>query len=162
AVAAEISGERLFADDMLAGFDRGEDHAGMQRGRRADVDDVDLLVREQRAEIAIGRADAMLLGEVDDVVAARGDRRDLRVDAVDALIGVHVQLGRKSAADEAYSDLGHCARSRFWERILARAVLCANVQHAAERMFRRRRHAIRSRASEFYRRLHRWRMKMIE
>ena len=59
------------------------------------------------AEIAIGRADLVLLGELEDMVAARGNRRHLRVDAIDALIGVHVQFGDEAASDQAYSHFRH-------------------------------------------------------
>jgi hypothetical protein len=40
----------------------------MQHGRCADVDNVDFRLREQIAEIAIGRANLMLLGEIEDMV----------------------------------------------------------------------------------------------
>src|SRR5262249_37822561 len=49
----------------------------------------------------------VLVGEIEHVVAARGTRRHLRVEAIDPLIGVHVQLGDKAASDKANSDLRH-------------------------------------------------------
>src|SRR5258708_6001654 len=73
----------------LARRHRRDDHRSVQGGRRADVDDVDVAVGEQRGKIAITLADAMLSGEVDDVIAARRHRRHLDLDAVDPLVGVH-------------------------------------------------------------------------
>jgi hypothetical protein len=63
--ASEISGERLLADDVFSCLHGLDDHRGMQRGRRADVDDVDLLVGQQTLEIAIGSRDPVLLGEIE-------------------------------------------------------------------------------------------------
>ncbi len=73
----------------------------MQSRRRADIDDIDGRIGEQDAIVAMRRADAMLLRERLNVVAARHDGRDLGVDAIDALIGVHMQLGDEAAADQA-------------------------------------------------------------
>src|SRR5262245_19250494 len=105
--APEISGERLLADDVFSRLHGLDDHRGMQRGWRADIDDVDLRVGEQVLEIAIGSRDLMLLGEIEHVVAARGNRRHLRIEPIDPPIGVHVQLGDKAASDKANSDLRH-------------------------------------------------------
>src|SRR5207248_8875089 len=55
----------------------------------------------------IGLGDAMLLGEIEHVVAACGHRRHLHVHAVDPLVGVHVQFGDEAASNEAYSHLRH-------------------------------------------------------
>jgi hypothetical protein len=41
------------------------------------------------------------------MVAARGNGRDLHVDAVHPLVGIHVQFGDEPASDEAYSYLCH-------------------------------------------------------
>jgi len=98
---AEIAAKRLFADDMLAGLHGADDHLGMQGRWRADIDDVDGTIGEQLPIIAIGLRDAVLYGERRDVIAARDRRGDLGVDAVDALVGIHMQLGDEAAADEA-------------------------------------------------------------
>src|SRR6195256_1156678 len=58
-------------------------------------------------EIAIGRADLVLLGELEDMVAARGNRRHVRIDAIDARVGVHVQFGDEAASDQAHSHFRH-------------------------------------------------------
>src|SRR5262245_31875447 len=52
-------------------------------------------------------ADLMLFGKIEHMVAARGNRRQLRVQPIDPLIGVHVQLGNKPTSDKAYSDFRH-------------------------------------------------------
>jgi len=106
--APEVSGERLLADDVFSRLHGLDDHRRMQRGWRADIDDVDLLVGQQTLEIAMRSADPMLLGKIEHMVAARGNRRHLRVEPIDPLIGVHVQLGNKPASDKAYSDFRHC------------------------------------------------------
>src|SRR5262249_45990819 len=81
-----------FADDVFSRLHGLDDHRGMQRGWRADIDDVDLRVGEQALEIAIGSGDLVLLGEIEHVVAARGNRGHLRIEPIDPPIGVHVQL----------------------------------------------------------------------
>ena len=100
---------------------------------RADVDDVDLFVGEQMVEIAMGRADLVLLGELEDMVAARGNRRHLRVEPIDPLIGVHVQLGNKPTSDKAYSDFRH-RRIPFWESASYRLRSCAKAVRQAVRL----------------------------
>ena len=96
AVAPEIAGERLFADDMLAGLHRLDDHRGVQIGRRADVDDIELAIGDQVAKAAVGRRDLVPAGKIDDMVAPRRDGPDLDIDAVDAPVGIHVQLRQRS------------------------------------------------------------------
>src|SRR5499427_153047 len=51
--------------------------------------------------------DLVLFGKIAHMVAARGNRRQLRVEPIDPLIGVHVQLGNKPTSDKAYSDFRH-------------------------------------------------------
>jgi hypothetical protein len=98
AVLPEIAGKRLLADHVLPGLHRLDDHRGMQIGWRADVDDVEVLVGDQFLEAAIGLADAVLLREFSNVIAARRHRGHLRIDAIDALVRIHVQLGDEAAA----------------------------------------------------------------
>src|SRR4051812_22220253 len=109
AVAAEIAGERLLADHVLAGLHGGDDHFGMQIGRRADVDDVKLAVCDQLGEAAIDPRDLVAMCKLDDMVAARSDRRDLDIHAVDAPERIHMQLRHEAAADESHPDPGHSA-----------------------------------------------------
>src|SRR5229473_3388362 len=104
---AEIPGEGLLADDVLAPLERRDDHRRVRGRRRADVDDVDIRVGEERAEIAMAVADAVLAREVNDAIAARRHRGHLDLDAVDPLVGVHVQLRGKAAADQAHPDFRH-------------------------------------------------------
>ena len=68
--AAEIACERLFADHMLACPHAGKDHLGVQRRRGADIDDLDVLVGEQLAIVAMRLRNAETLCEVDHPVAA--------------------------------------------------------------------------------------------
>ncbi|MHC2802307.1 hypothetical protein ACVMII_002053 [Bradyrhizobium diazoefficiens] len=109
ALAAEIAGERLFADHVLAGLHAGDDHLRMKVRRRADVDDIELAVRDQLGEAPINTRDIVMLGERDDLVAARSHRRDLDVHAIDAPERIHVQLRHEAAADESHPDPGHSA-----------------------------------------------------
>ena len=49
----------------------------------------------------------MLLGELDDMVAARGHGLDLDIDAIDAPVRVHVQFRHEAAAGQPDPDLFH-------------------------------------------------------
>ena len=49
----------------------------------------------------------MLLGERLDLIAPRDGGHDLGVDAVDALVGIHVQFGDEARPDQSDPDLGH-------------------------------------------------------
>ncbi len=92
---------------MLSRLRGRDDHRRVQHRRRADVDDVDLPVGQQIAEIATGFWDLMLPGEIDHMVAARRNGRHGRVDPVHALVGIHVQLGDEAASDKANSHFRH-------------------------------------------------------
>src|SRR6516164_6245845 len=105
--APEIAGERLFADDMLSGLDGRHDHGRMQHGGRADVDDVDLAVGEHFPEIAIGGCDPLLACEIDDMIAARGNRLHFGIDSMHAGVSIHVQFRDEAASDKAYSHVRH-------------------------------------------------------
>ena len=107
AAAPEIAGEGLLADHVFSRSDSLHDHRRVQIGRGADVDDVDVRVGDQVAKSPVGRRDAMFLGKIDDVVAARRNGFHLRREPVDALVGVHVQLGDKPAPDQAHSYFCH-------------------------------------------------------
>jgi hypothetical protein len=107
AVAAEIAAERLFADHVLAGLHRLDDHRGVQLGWRANVDDIDLAVGDQIAKAAIRRRDFVSAGKLHDVVAARRDGPDLNIHAVDAPVAMHVQLRHKAAAGQTDPDFCH-------------------------------------------------------
>ena len=107
AVAAEIAGERLLADHMLAGTHRRHDHRCVQVRRRADVDDVDAAIGDQLVEAAMARWNPVLARKLHDMIAARRHRRHLDIDAVDAPIGIHVQLGNEAAADQTDPDFRH-------------------------------------------------------
>ena len=124
--APEVSGERLLADDVFSCLHGLDDHRRMQRGGRADIDDVDLPVGQQTLEIAMRCADLMLLGKIEHMVAARGNRRHLRVKPIDPPIGVHVQLGNKPTSDKANSDFRH-RRSPFREGASYRLRSCAKA-----------------------------------
>src|SRR5258708_2196286 len=51
----------------------------------------------------------MLLRKIEDRLTARCNRGDLRIEPVDPLIGIHVQLGHKAAPDKSHSDFCHGA-----------------------------------------------------
>ena len=107
AVSPEIAGERLFADDVLAGLHRLDDHRAVQVGRRADVDDIDFAVGDQVAEAAVRGRNPVPAGKIDDVFAPGRDGPDFDIHAVDAPVGIHVQLGNEAAAGQADPDFRH-------------------------------------------------------
>jgi len=107
AVAPEIAAKWLFADHVLAGLHRLDDHRRVQIGRRADIDDVDIGVGDQLAKTAVCRRNVVAAGELDDLLAPRRDGLDLDIDAIDPPVGVHVQLGHKAAAGQADPDFRH-------------------------------------------------------
>jgi hypothetical protein len=113
---AEIAGKRLFADDVLSRAHGVDDHLRVQIRRRANIDHVDCRIGEKRTIVAMRLRDFVLLGESLDLIAPRHDRRDLGGDAIDALIGIHMQFGDEAAADETDSDLGHRRAARFVTR----------------------------------------------
>jgi hypothetical protein len=49
----------------------------------------------------------VLLGEVKDVIAARGYRYHLGINTVDAFVSVHVQFSDKTASDKTDRYLWH-------------------------------------------------------
>jgi hypothetical protein len=67
------------------------------------------------------------------MVAARGNRRHLRVKPIDPPIGVHVQLGNKPTSDKANSDFRH-RRSPFREGASYRLRSCAKAVRQAVRL----------------------------
>ena len=107
AVAPEIAGERLFADDMFAGLHRLDDHRAVQIGRRADVDDVDFAIGDQVTKAAVRGGYPVPAGKIDHVVAPGRDGPDFDIDAVDAPVGIHVQLRNEAAAGQADPDFRH-------------------------------------------------------
>jgi len=117
AFATEIATERLFADHMLSGLHRIDDHRSVQIGRRTDVDDIDIRVGDQVAKAAIRCRDLVAAGKFDDLLAPRRNGPDLDIDAVNPPVGVHVQLGHETAAGQTDPDLCHfsarpCGASR--------------------------------------------------
>ena len=67
-------GQRLLAQDVLAGPSRGERPLGMEVVRQRDVDDIDVGVGEERLVRAVGGRDAELVG--DGARLGRVPRRD--------------------------------------------------------------------------------------
>ncbi len=108
-VTAEIAGKGLFADDVLSGLHARDDHLGMEIGRRADVDHVKVAIPDHLRKAAIDTRDVVAGGKGDDMVAARGDRHHLDIDAIDAPKRIHMQLRLEAAADESDPDPGHGA-----------------------------------------------------
>ena len=103
----EIAGKRLFADHMLAGLHRIDDHRGVQMGWRADVDHIELAVGDQVTEAAVRRRDLMPARKIDDMVAPCRDRAYFNLYSVDAPVGMHVQLGHEAAARQTDPDFRH-------------------------------------------------------
>ena len=92
---------------MFAGLHRLDDHRGVQIGRRADVDDIELAVGDQVAKAAIRRRDLVPAGKFENMIAPRRDGPDLDIQAVDALVRIHMQLRHKAAAGQTDPDLCH-------------------------------------------------------
>ena len=104
AVSAEIARERLFADDMLAGLHRLDDHGGVQIGWRADVDNFQFAVGDQIAKAAVGPRYPVPTGKIDNMVAARRDGFDFDIDAVDTPVSIHVQFRDETAPGQTDPD----------------------------------------------------------
>ena len=113
---AEIAGKRLLADDVFPRPHGVDDHLRVQIRRRANIDHVDCRIGEKRTIVAMRLRDFVLLGEYLDLIAPRHDRGDLSVDAIDALIGMHMQFGDEAAADETDPYLGHRSTARLVTR----------------------------------------------
>src|SRR6516162_10520155 len=79
----------------------------MQCRRRADIDDVNLGVIEQVAVITICLANVVFLGEVKDMIAPRGNGCHLGVNAVDAIVSIHMQFSDKATSDKTDHHLWH-------------------------------------------------------
>src|SRR6185436_10748450 len=109
AFAPEITSERLFADHMLAGLHRLDDHRGVQIRRRADVDDIEIGVGDQIAKAAIRRRDLVATGKLDDMIASSRNGPDFDIHAVNTPVGMHVQLGHEAAAGQTDPDFRHSA-----------------------------------------------------
>ena len=70
--------QRLLAEDVLAGFGRGDDRVGMQMVGQADVDGVDQAAAEHLAVVRVDPRAAGALGEATGVVGVDvGDGRHL-------------------------------------------------------------------------------------
>ena len=79
----------------------------MQIGRRADVYDIDLAVGDQIAKRAAGHRDPVPTGEIENMLSPRCDSSDLNIDAVDAFVGIHMQLRNEAATRQTDSDFRH-------------------------------------------------------
>ena len=64
----------------------------------------------ERHRTAGHERNAVLLGELDHVVAACRHSGDGGVDAVHPLVRVHMQLGHEPASDETHAHFRHCGR----------------------------------------------------
>src|SRR5438093_6596617 len=107
AFASEIAPEWLFANYVLAGLHRVDNHRRVQIGRRADVDDIDISVGDQVAKAAIRRRDLVATGKRDDMIASGRNGPDFDIHAVDTPVGMHVQLGYEAAAGQTDPDFRH-------------------------------------------------------
>ena len=79
----------------------------MQIGRRADVYDIDLAVGDQIAKRAAGHRDPVPTGEIENMLSPRRDGPDLDIDAVDALVGIHMQLRNEATSRQTDPDFRH-------------------------------------------------------
>jgi hypothetical protein len=91
---------------------------GVQIGRRADVDDIDLGVGDQLAKAAIRGRDVVAAGELDDMLATRRNGPDFNIHAIDTPVGMHVQFGHEAATSQADPDFRH--RASAFRFIVAR------------------------------------------
>ena len=67
-------------------------------------------------KFAVGLRDLVLLGERPDLIAARDRGRNLGVDAIDTLVGVHMQFGDEARADVADLDFGYAGAAPLLTR----------------------------------------------
>ena len=94
------AGHRLFEEDVLAGFERGDRRLGVLVPHGDDRDGVDLGVGEQLAVVGEGLLHAEFLGELGEpAFGARAERRKLEVrDADDRLA---MDLAEPAEPDDA-------------------------------------------------------------
>ena len=109
AFASEITGERLFANNVFSSLHGIDNHSCMQHRRRADIDEVKIAVSDQIAKISVRRGDLMFLGKIDDLGASCGNCADFHLKTINALICIHMQLGDKAAPDKAHFHFCHPA-----------------------------------------------------
>jgi hypothetical protein len=74
-----------------------------------------LLVSQQVFVVSGYAWDLMLLGELSQVIRQRRYPRNFGIHAIDALVGIHVKLGNKPAANQADVHAFHLFRSLFAE-----------------------------------------------
>jgi hypothetical protein len=108
ALAPEIAGERLFADDVLSCLHCLDDHRCVQHRRRTDIDNIDVRIGDKVAKASIRRCNLVLLGKIHNVIAPCGDGLDLGLDTVNAPVGVHMQMCDKPAPDQTDLHRRHC------------------------------------------------------
>ncbi len=68
-----------------------------------------LAIRDQVIEAAIDARNAVMPCEFHHTIAARGDRHDLDIQAIDAPERIHMQLRHEAATDESHPDPCHSA-----------------------------------------------------
>jgi len=116
--AVGIEGQRLLADDHLAGLGRRHRHLGVDVVRHADVDDVDGVVVDDLAPVRDERFEAPGVGERLGLVRLQATRhlqhgvvRDVE-KILHPTIGVGVRPPHEPVPDDADVQwLGHCACS---------------------------------------------------
>ena len=102
----EIAGKRLFADHMLAGLHRIDDHRGVQmRGVQMSITSSSRsAIKSRKLRYAVGIGPAR---KIDDMVAPCRDRAYFNLYSVDAPVGMHVQFGHEAAARQTDPDFRH-------------------------------------------------------
>jgi hypothetical protein len=105
--SSEIPGERFLTDDVFSRLDGRDNHARVQCGWGADVDNFDFCIGQQQREVAVASVDLMFLREIEDMIAACRNRVHPRLKPMDPLVGIHVQFGDKAASDKTNSHLRH-------------------------------------------------------
>src|SRR5690606_36439214 len=99
--ATERAGQRLLANDVLAGIGSRDDERLVQRVRHADADDIDCAVRQQLTVGVVHGGDTVLPRErVSTIAAGCNDRGELDADAEDALQAFDLQARREAGTDE--------------------------------------------------------------
>ena len=110
-----VEREGLFAEDHLAGLGGGDDLLGVEIVRRGDVDDVDVVARDELLPIGLDGLVAPFVGELlrfRGVAAADGLRDEFvgrGEEVINLMEGVAVSAAHEAVADETDTELflGH-------------------------------------------------------
>ena len=119
----ERADERLLADHVFAGGERGLKHRVVHHRRRADVDDVEVIHRQQVVEICGAPFDVELVRKLGHALRIEvADREDLELVGVGGVALDDVRAADTAADDGNCLDVCHCSHA-----VPRSASICARI-----------------------------------